>query len=283
MSRIAYVNGQYLPHREAAVHFEDRGYQFADGVYEVFAVRGGRLVDHELHYDRLDYSLRELAIEAPVSRPVLLMIIEEVIRRNRVTEGIAYLQITRGVAPRDHGFPKTAVPPALIVSARNMQSKEALRRTGVAVICVPDLRWKRRDIKTISLLPNIMAKQMAVEAGAYEALQVDEDGTITEGTATNAWIVTDKGELVTRKTDRSILSGITRLTAITLARSAQLKLVERPFTVAEAKDACEAFLTSTTSDIMPIISIDGAEINGGKPGPITKRLGELYETHAVGA
>ncbi len=282
MSRIAYVNGQYLPHREAVVHFEDRGYQFADGVYEVFAVRRGRLVDLEPHYDRLEFSLGELAIEAPVSRPALSMIIEEVIRRNRVCEGIVYLQITRGVAPRDHGFPKVARP-ALVVSARYAPSKEALRRTGVAVITVPDQRWKRRDIKTVSLLPNILAKQKAVEAGVYEALQVDEDGTITEGTATNAWIVTDKGELVTRKTDRSILSGITRLAAIALARSAQLKLVERPFTVAQAKAAREAFLTSTTSNVMPIISIDGVEINGGKPGPITKRLGELYETHAANA
>ncbi len=283
MSRIAYVNGQYLPHHQAAVHFEDRGYQFADGVYEVFALRGGRLVDLEAHYDRLDYSLGELAIEAPVSRTALTIIIEEVVRRNRVAEGIAYLQITRGVAPRDHGFPKTTVPASLVVSARNMRSKEALRRTGVAVITVPDLRWKRRDIKTVSLLPNILAKQKAVEAGAYEALQVDQDGTITEGTATNAWIVTHEGELVTRKTDHAILSGITRLAAIALARSAQLKLVERPFTVAQAKAAREAFLTSTTSNVMPIVSIDGAEINGGKPGPITKRLGELYEIHAAGA
>ncbi len=283
MSRIAYVNGQYLPHREAAVHFEDRGYQFADGVYEVFAVRGGKLLDLEPHCDRLDYSLGELSIEAPVSRGALTMIIEEVIRRNRVAEGIAYLQITRGVAPRDHGFPKPAVHPAMVVSARNMPSKEVLRRTGVAVITVPDLRWKRRDIKTVSLLPNIMAKQMAVEAGAYEALQVDEDGAVTEGAATNAWIVTDKGELVTRKTDHAILSGITRLTAIELARSAQLKLVERPFTVAEAKAAREAFLTSTTSNIMPIVRIDDTEINDGKPGTITMRLGELYESHAAGA
>ncbi|MHA1537050.1 MAG: D-amino-acid transaminase [Alphaproteobacteria bacterium] len=282
MSRIAYVNGQYRPHRDAAVHFEDRGYQFADGVYEVFAVRGGRLVDLGPHYDRLDYSLGELRIQAPVSRPAMTMIIEEVIRRNRVTEGIAYLQITRGVAPRDHGFPEAALA-SLVVSARNMKSKDALRRTGISVISVPDQRWKRRDIKTVSLLPNILAKQMAVEAGAYEALQVDDDGTVTEGTATNAWIVTDKGELVTRKTDRSILSGITRLTAVALARSAQLKLVERPFTVAEAKGAREAFLTSTTSNVMPIVAIDGSPVGDGKPGPVTTRLGELYETHADNA
>jgi len=281
MSRIAYVNGQYLPHREAAVHFEDRGYQFSDGVYEVVAVRDGQLVDLEPHFERLEYSLGELGIDAPVSRKVLSMIFDEVIKRNRVTNGIIYLQITRGVAPRDHGFPKAARP-AMVVSARNMPSKDHLRQSGVAVITVPDQRWKRRDIKTVSLLPNIMAKQQAVEAGAYEALQVDDDGTVTEGTATNAWIVTDKGELVTRKTDHSILSGITRLAAKALAASAQLKLVERPFTVEEAKSAREAFLTSTTSNVMPIIRIDDVEINGGEPGPITMRLGELYETHAAG-
>jgi D-alanine transaminase len=276
MSRIAYVNGQYVPHQRASVHVEDRGYQFADGVYEVIAVKDGHLVDLEPHFDRLKRSLSELEIDAPMSRQALTFILTEVVRRNRVRNGIVYLQITRGVAPRDHQFP---VDPsaAVVVTARNTAPKVAQRDAGVAVVTTPDIRWKRCDIKTVSLLPNVLAKQKAVEAGAYEAWQIDEDGNVTEGSATNAWIVTKEGEIVTRQTDEAILSGVTRLAVLALAKRDGIALVERPFSLEEAKAAKEAFLTSTTSNVMPVIEIDGSPVGNGHPGTVTRALSELYE------
>jgi D-alanine transaminase len=282
MSRIAYVNGQYVPHRRAAVHVEDRGYQFADGVYEVVAVRNGRLVDLPPHFDRLERSLGEVRIEAPMSRQALTFILKEVVRRNRVRNGIVYLQITRGVARRDHQFP--AEPSAaVVVTARNALAKIAQREAGIRVITTPDIRWKRCDIKSVSLLPNVLAKQKAVEAGAYEAWQVDEDGCVTEGSATNAWIVTKDGKIITRQTDEAILSGVTRLAVIALAKRDGITLIERPFSVEEAKGAKEAFLTSTTSNVMPVIEIDGSPVGNGHPGTITRELSELYERFAVDA
>jgi len=281
MSRIAYVNGQYVPHRHASVHVEDRGYQFADGVYEVIAVRDGHLVDMPPHFDRLERSLGELEIEAPMSREALTFILKEVIRRNRVRNGIVYLQITRGVAPRDHQFPADPHP-AVVVTARNAILKVAQREAGIGVVSTDDIRWKRCDIKSVSLLPNVLAKQKAVEAGAYEAWQIDENGNVTEGSATNAWIVTKNGEIVTRNTDETILSGVTRLAVLELARRDGIPLVERPFTLEEAKEAKEAFLTSTTSNVMPVIEIDGAPVGNGHPGTITRALSELYEQFAVG-
>jgi len=281
MSRIAYVNGQYVPHRQASVHVEDRGYQFADGVYEVIAVRDGQLVDMPPHFDRLERSLGELEIEAPMSRQALTFILKEVIRRNRVRNGIVYLQITRGVAPRDHQFP-TDPNAAVVVTARNAIPKVAQRAAGIGVISTEDIRWKRCDIKSVSLLPNVLAKQKAVEAGAYEAWQIDENGNVTEGSATNAWIVTKNGEIVTRNTDEAILSGVTRLAVLELAKRDGIPLVERPFTLEEAKEAKEAFLTSTTSNVMPVIEIDGTPVGNGHPGTVTRALSELYEKFAVG-
>jgi len=281
MSRIAYVNGQYVPHRQASVHVEDRGYQFADGVYEVIAVRDGQLVDMPPHFDRLERSLGELEIEAPMSRQALTFILKEVIRRNRVRNGIVYLQITRGVAPRDHQFP-TDPNAAVVVTARNAIPKVAQRAAGIGVISTEDIRWKRCDIKSVSLLPNVLAKQKAVEAGAYEAWQIDENGNVTEGSATNAWIVTKNGEIVTRNTDEAILSGVTRLAVLELAKRDGIPLVERPFTLEEAKEAKEAFLTSTTSNVMPVIEIDGTPVGNGHPGTVTRALSELYEQLAIG-
>lgn len=281
MSRIAYVNGQYVPHRHAAVHVEDRGYQFADGVYEVIAVQRGELIDLEPHFDRLDRSLREIDVAPPMSRRALTMVIDEVVRRNAVRDGIVYLQVTRGVAQRDHGFPKNAKP-ALVVTARNTRSKAPQQERGVSVITLPDLRWKRCDIKSVALLPNVLGKQTAVEAGAYEAWLTDADGNVTEGTASNAWIVTDKDELVTRHADNAILRGVTRLAVRALAAEHGLTLVERAFSVAEAKAAREAFLTSTTSTVMPVVRIDDAQIGDGKPGPVTRHLRKLYAAHADG-
>jgi D-alanine transaminase len=280
MSRIAYVNGRYLPHADASVHIEDRGYQFADGVYEVVAVQDGALIDEALHLARLDRSLGELRIAAPMSRRALSLVLREVIRRNRVRDGIVYLQATRGVAPRDHPFP-TATPPSLVITAR--RGRPANPKTlneGIKVITIPDIRWARCDIKSIGLLPNVLGKQQAREAGAFEAWQVDASGTVTEGTSTNAWIITASGELVTRQASSAILNGCTRLALLDIARRIGLTLVERPFSVAEAKAAREAFLSSTTNPVLPIVRIDETAIGDGKPGPLGAKLRALYAEHS---
>lgn len=277
MSRIAYVDGRYVPHTAARVHIEDRGYQFADGVYEVIAVERGRLVDETEHLDRLDRSLAMVRMAWPLARSALRVVLREVVRRNRIDDrGLAYLQVTRGVAPRNHAFPPNARS-VLVVTARALPPIDPeAHRHGVAVITIPDLRWKRTDIKSTSLLPNVLGKQLAVEAGAYEAWLTDESGFVTEGTSSNAWIVTKNREVVTRHADQAILNGITRQAVLAIVRDQGLDWVERPFTVGEAKGAAEAFLTSTSSLIKPVVRIDETEIGGGAPGPFTLRLLELY-------
>jgi D-alanine transaminase len=281
MSRIAYVNGRYVPHRDAAVHIEDRGYQFADGVYEVILVQRGRLVDEDLHLARLERSLRELRIAWPVVPRTLGIIMREVIRRNGVRDGIVYVQVTRGVASRDHAFPARS-DSALIVTARRTRAAAAKAgEEGVRVITIPDIRWGRCDIKSIGLLPNVLGKQAAKEAGAYEAWQVDADGMVTEGTSSNAWIVTPDGELVTRQADNAILNGCTRLAVIDIAKRQGLRLVERPFSVAEAKAAREAFVSSTTSLVTPVVQIDDAVIANGHPGSVSQALRRSYTEHAL--
>lgn len=276
MFRIAYVNGRYVRAAAAAVHIEDRGYQFADGVYEVAAVVGGVLVDTRPHMARLARSLKELAIAWPVSRRAMEHIIREVVRRNEIVDGMVYLQITRGVAPRDHAFP-VHVRPSLVVTAKRLspQRPELVER-GVAVIAIPDIRWRRCDIKSVSLLPNVLGKQQAKIAGAYEAWQITDAGIVTEGTSTNAWIVDPRGAIVTHPATPAILGGITRESLIKLVHAAGIKLVERPFTLKEALAAREAFLTSTTSAVLPVTSIDGHAIGNGKPGPVTLQLRERY-------
>jgi D-alanine transaminase len=279
MSRIAYVNGRYVPHRAARVHVEDRGYQFADGIYEVVAVRRGHLVDEIPHLDRLDRSLGEMRMAAPMSRAPLCHAMREIIRRNRVDDGIVYLQVSRGVAPRAHAFPK-GVPPALVITARRLAPNYAQMEKGIAVITLPDIRWKRRDIKTVNLTANVLAKQQALDAGAYDAWLVDEAGMISEGTASNAWIVTKAKELVTHTPDHRILNGITRLAVKRLAEAEGYAFVERPFSKAEAFAAVEAFVTGTTSWVTPVIAIDGKPVGEGKAGPLTRALQRLYEAHA---
>jgi len=279
VSRIAYVNGRYLPHRAAAVHIEDRGYQFSDGVYEVIAVQQGALVDEGLHLRRLERSLRELRIAEPMAEGSLKTVMREVIRRNRVRDGIIYVQMTRGVAPRDHAFPKNPTTQVVMTARRGKPPSPETVAAGVRVITIPDLRWTRCDIKSVSLLPNVLGKQQAREAGAYEAWQVDRDGNVTEGTSTNAWIVTEAGEVVTRQASEAILNGVTRLAVIKVIEEHQLRLVERPFSVAEAKRAREAFMTSTTAFVLPVVRIDEDAVADGKPGPLTRRLRELYIEH----
>lgn len=275
MGRIAYVNGQYVPHAEAAVHVEDRGYQFSDGVYEVIAIYRGYLIDEQGHLDRLDRSLRELEIAWPVAPRVLSVLMREVVRRNRLIDGIIYLQVTRGVAPRDHRFPVGAEP-TLVITAAVRDIKKLKGGPPTRVITVPDQRWARPDIKTVSLLPNCLARQQAERAGCYEAWQVDREGRVTEGSSSNAWIVSADGKLITRDLgENAILNGITRIAVLEVARGAGLDLVERAFTVDEAKAAREAFLTSTTSFVKPVTEIDGAPVGDGKPGELTRKLGAL--------
>src|SRR6266571_3345183 len=283
MSRVAYVAGQYLPHRQAAVHIEDRGYQFADGVYEVIAVMGGHIVDEELHLARLHRSLGELRIPMPIDDGPLGVVIREVIRRNGVDTGIVYLQVTRGVAPREHAFPKAAKPVLVVTSRRSRPPDPRLGQDGIAVITVPDIRWQRCDIKSVALVANVLGKQQAREAGAYEAWQVDRNGEITEGTSTNAWIVTEDDTVVTRAADTAILNGVTRLAILDIIRREGYRLVERPFTVAEAKAAREAFLTSTTADLLSVVRIDDSPVGEGRPGPLGEKLRAAYFAHAASA
>jgi D-alanine transaminase len=282
MSRIAYVNGRYLPAREASVNVEDRGYQFADGVYEVCEVRAGKLVDAPRHLARLQRSLGELRIAQPMPLASLEFVMHETVRRNRVNYGLVYLQITRGVARRDHAFPLQKVAPSVVVTAKNLsyEKNQETARKGIAVITTPENRWPRVDIKSVSLLPNVLAKQAAREAGAYEAWYVDPAGFVTEGSSSNAWIVTTDGRVVTRKTDNHILSGITRAVLMNVLEALQLRLEERAFTAAEAYGAAEAFVTSASQIVMPVVKIDGRTIGAGEPGSVSARLREEFHRFA---
>jgi D-alanine transaminase len=282
LARIAYVNGRYLPRHDAMIHIEDRGYQFADGVYELCEVREGRVIDERRHLDRLRRSLTELQIALPMAPAALGVVMHETIRRNRVRNGIVYVQITRGVARRDHAFPPTGTPPSLVVTARSLDlaANERLAAEGVAVITVPDGRWARVDIKTIALLPNVLAKQAARAQGAREAWFVDRQGRVTEGASTNAWIVTQDGKVVTRPADNGILRGITRTVLIEAIKAQGLALEERPFTVAEAHSAREAFVTAASQIVMPVVRIDGRPVGSGKPGPVAAALRRDFHRHA---
>ena len=283
MARIAYVNGRYCDLRDAAVNIEDRGYQFSDGVYEVCEIRDGRLVDMPRHMTRLQRSLSELRIAMPMPLQSLSVVMHEVIRRNRVTYGIVYLQITRGVARRDDGFPTKPVSPSVVVTARslNFAKNQATAAAGIRVVTMPDNRWPRVDIKSVSLLPNVLAKQAAREQGAYEAWYVDGQGFVTEGASSNAWIVTKDGRAVTRPATGGILAGITRGVLIDVLAELQIKLEERPFTPAEAKEAAEAFVTSASQIVMPVVVIDDATVGNGAPGTVSQRLREQFHRFSV--
>jgi D-alanine transaminase len=282
VSRIAYVNGRYVPHADAQVHVEDRGYQFADGVYEVCEVRGGRLVDEARHARRLDRSLRELRIAMPMSPIALGAVLREVVRLNRVNDGLVYLQITRGVAPRDHAFPVQDIRPSVVVTAHGIDQKARRKRAqqGIAVITLPDNRWERVDIKTVGLLPNVLAKQAARDAGAYEAWFVDREGRVTEGSSTNAWIVSSDGVLLTRHAERGILRGVARTVLFDVTSASAIRIEERAFTVAEAQRAREAFITSATAAVTPVVAVDGKIVADGKPGKVTRELQGAFYRHA---
>jgi D-alanine transaminase len=282
MSRTAYVNGRYLPMRSAMVHVEDRGYQFGDGVYEVCEVREGRLIDERRHLARLRRSLDELRIRPPMSPKALGVVLREVIARNRVGYGIVYLQVTRGVARRDHAFPAPDVTPSLVVTARplNGARSEAMAAKGIAVISVPDNRWGRVDIKTIGLLPNVLARQAAIDHGAHDAWFVDKDGAVSEGASANAWIVTQASIVVTRPADRGILRGITRTVLFEVIEGQGLTVEERVFTLQEAYDAREAFVTAASQIVLPVVRIDSHVIGDGKPGPVATALRREFHRYA---
>ena len=278
MGRIAYVNGAFERHGDAMVHIEDRGYQLADAVYEVWALFDGKLADPEGHFARLERSLSELKIDMPMSRAALTVVLREAVRRNRVKEGLVYLQVSRGVAPRDHAFPADPVPPSVVITVKGVDraATEAKAAKGVSVITTPENRWGRCDIKTVGLLPNALAKQAAREKGAAEAWFVDELGFVTEGASSNAWIVDRDGTLRTRDTNANILRGVTRHTLLDLIREQGLKVDERPFTPAEAVEASEAFITGAGSLVLPVVAVDGKSVGDGKVGPVASRLRRLY-------
>jgi D-alanine transaminase len=282
VGRIAYVNGSYLPHNEATVHIEDRGYQFSDGVYEVCEIHRGALIDEGRHLARLKRSLSEVQIAMPLAEGVLPIVLREVMRRNRIKDGYIYLQVTRGVAPREHSFPAPSVRPSLVVTARAVDPGKgtALAAHGIAVTSMPDIRWKRPDIKTIGLLPNVLARQAAKEQGAQEAWLVDADGMVTEGAASNAWIIDSDNLIITHQIDNSILAGVTRATLLDLIAAEGFRVEERRFSLAEAKAAREAFITGATSLVMPVVSIDGTPVGNGHPGLLAQRLRDLFHNVA---
>jgi D-alanine transaminase len=282
MARVVYVNGRYRPYRNAMVHVEDRGFQFSDGVYEVCEVLGGRIVDERRHIERLQRSLAALRIALPMPLRALSAVLHEVVRRNRVRDGIVYLQVTRGVAKREHAFPPPGTAPTLVVSARRIDRAQSERtaRAGIAVITVPENRWARVDIKSVALLPNVLARQAAREQGAREAWFVERNGLVTEGAASNAWIVTAAGTAVTRPTGHDILGGISREVVKDVLADIQVRLEERAFTVDEALAGREAFITAATQLVMPVVRIDGKPIGEGKPGPVALALRQAFHRHA---
>lgn len=280
MTRIAYVNGRYLPHRQACVHVEDRGYQFADGIYEVAYLWNGRLIDLDLHLDRLERSLRELQIAPPLTRPALLCVLDEMVARNRRRHGLLYMQVTRGVARREHAFPAPGTRPSLVVTLRAAPGVPAGIDgwTGRA-ITRPDERWARCDIKSIALLPNILARQAAREQGAIEAILFDRDGMVTEGAATSVWIVDAHGTLLTRPLSHAILPGCTRAALLAEMADHAVALEERPFSLEELRSAREIFLTSASSFVKPIVALDGARVGDGAPGPVAAKLFTMLTHH----
>jgi len=278
MSRIAYIDGVYQPLNMPGILVEDRGYQFADGVYEVCAIRSGKLLDEARHLDRLDYSLAALDMPPPMSRAALQQVMRETLRRNRVRDGILYMQVSRGVAPREHMF-NPDLKPVLVITARPIAAdrRAQIMKKGISVVSVPDQRWARCDIKSISLLPNVLARQSARNAKVQEAWQIDGQGMVTEGAATNAWIVDAKGVLRTRPASHEILNGIVRQVLLDCVADLGMKFEEKPFSLKEALAAKECFSTASTMSVFPVIEIDGQKIGAGKPGEVAKMLSDAYD------
>jgi D-alanine transaminase len=282
MSRIVFVNGDFIPAEQATIPIMDRGFLFADGVYEVSAVLNGRLIDNDAHLARLDRSLAAIRIPNPYPADVWARLQADLVDRNGLVEGLVYMEVTRGVAERDFAFPKDSRPTAVMFTQAKTITRSPLAESGAAVVTVPDLRWKRRDIKSVALLAQVLAKQAAVEAGVMEAWMV-EDGAITEGSSSTAFIIAPNRRIVTRPLSHAILPGITRQSVMRLAREHDLFVEERPFTLEEAYGAAEAFLTSASSFVTPVVAIDGRPIGNGRPGPLTRKLRALYFEMAAAA
>lgn len=278
MSRIVYVNGTYLPEADAKISVFDRGFLFADGVYEVTPIVNGKLVDYDAHIERLDRSLNELRMAWPCSKPELRAMHEELVKRNALKEGIIYMQVTRGVADRQFNFPRDAKSSLVAFPQVMVLVDNPNVRTGVKVVTTPDIRWLRRDIKSVMLLAPVLGKQEAYEKGANEGWMV-EDGFVTEGTSSNAYIVKDN-TVITRPLSNRILAGCTRRALFRLAKEHDVKIEERAFTPDEAYAADEAFLTSASQFVMPIVEIDGKRVGGGQPGPVTRKLRDLFMEEA---
>ena len=276
MARIAYVNGRYVPLGRAEVNVEDRGYQFGDSIYEVVPVYAGTLIDEDPHLDRLDRSLDELRMAPAMSRAALKAVAREVLRRNRIRHGLLYMQFSRAVAPRGAPFPADPVTQIVMTARRAPPLQPERMAEGVSILTMPDIRWGRRDIKTVNLLPNLLAKQRALDEGYDDAWQVDDAGYVTEGSASNAWIVNQEKQVITRPRTQDILWGITRRRVMELADDLGVRYVERPFSVDEATAAREAFLTSATSYLTAVTSIDGHVIGNGRAGFVTMALAERY-------
>ena len=275
MSRIVYVNGAYLPEEAATISIFDRGFVFADGVYEVTAVLQGQILEYEGHIRRLERSLRELDMAMPLAPEALLAVHQELIRRNALTEGLVYLQVTRGAADRDFIYPENTPQTVVLFTQAKPLVNTPKAAAGIRVISTEDIRWARRDIKTVQLVAPCMAKMQAKAAGKDDAWMV-EDGYVTEGTSNNAYIITPEGALVTRNLSNAILPGITRSAVLKLAAENGLPIEERPFTIVEAQNASEAFVTAATTFVCPVVEIDGVALSGEQPGPLTRRLQELY-------
>jgi D-alanine transaminase len=278
MSRIVYVNGAFLPEEEATISIFDRGFIFGDGIYEVSAVLSGRLVDCEAHLARLERSADEIGIKLAWSRAELVAIHQELITRNALDEGAIYLQVSRGAADRDFPFPRDVKPTLVLFTQARQFADVPAAKTGIKVVSTPDLRWARRDIKSVNLLAPVLAKQFAAENGAQEAWLI-EDGVVTEGASSTAWIVKGK-TLISRPLSNKVLPGITRKAVLAFLAESGFAFEEREFTLEEALDAEEAFITSATSLVMPVTTIDGHSIHNGAPGPATLRLREIYLDHA---
>jgi D-alanine transaminase len=277
LDQIAYVNGSFVPLKDAKVSILDRGFLFADGIYEVSAVLDGKLIDNESHLARLVRSVGEIALALPETIERIKEIQKELIARNNLASGLVYIEVTRGAdTVRDFTFPKNKVTPTLVMftSVKDIVNA-ASAKTGIAVITVPDIRWERRDIKSVGLLAQVLAKQAAAEAGATEAWMI-EDGKVTEGGSSSAFILTQEDVLVTRQNSSAILPGCTRKAVVSLAEERQLRIEERSFSVEEALVAKEAFITSASLFVQAVVTIDGKAVANGKPGPMTNRLREIY-------
>ncbi|MBU2582067.1 MAG: D-amino-acid transaminase [Alphaproteobacteria bacterium] len=282
MTRVVYVNGRYLPYADANVHVEDRGFQFADSVYEVIEIAAGGTVDATRHLDRLQRSLSELSIQEPMSRSALCNVLAQVIRRNRVTDGLVYMQVSRGTAPRDFPFTGKSLTPTLVCLARSLSvsARDARASRGIRVVTMPDIRWARCDIKTVMLLPAILAKEKALSAGADEAWLIDGQGFVTEGASSNAWIVNADDNLQTRDLSNALLPGVTRATTVDMAAATGRRIVFEPFSIEQAMAAREAFTTSASGTIMPVVAIDGKPIGSGRPGPVATSLRRTFHNFA---